>query len=89
MQKADSWEPVIVTREFNVPVREIWEAITRPHAGFQTSFPVESNGRVFLHQWKVTEPFPGDIPEFTRDGCLGGWKYFITISLPGFLIPLS
>ncbi|WP_299311952.1 SRPBCC domain-containing protein [uncultured Aquimarina sp.] len=25
----------------------------------------------------VTEDFPSNIPEFTRESCLGGWNYFI------------
>lgn len=26
----------------------------------------------------VEQDFSADIPEFTRDACLGGWQYFIT-----------
>jgi uncharacterized protein YndB with AHSA1/START domain len=29
----------------------------------------------------VLEDFPEDIPEFTRDSCRNGWKYFINESL--------
>ena len=25
----------------------------------------------------VRESFPEDIPEFTRESCIGGWEYFI------------
>ena len=31
------------------------------------------------------EPFPRDIPEFTRESCLGGWQYFIQERLKAFL----
>jgi len=33
----------------------------------------------------VHEDFPDDIPEFTRDACLGGWNYFIKDSLKAYL----
>ncbi len=33
----------------------------------------------------VTESFPQSIPEFTRENCLGGWKYFICDRLKSFL----
>ena len=29
--------------------------------------------------------FPDDIPEFTRESCLGGWKYFINENLKNYL----
>lgn len=37
----------------------------------------------------VTEDFPDDIPEFTRDSCLGGWNYFIGESLNAYLSPAT
>jgi uncharacterized protein YndB with AHSA1/START domain len=33
------------------------------------------------------ESFPSDIPEFTRDSCEGGWKYFIQGNLKYYLEP--
>ncbi|MEM6686139.1 MAG: SRPBCC domain-containing protein [Bacteroidota bacterium] len=33
----------------------------------------------------VTEDFSDDIPEFTRESCLGGWNYFIREQLVAFL----
>ncbi len=33
----------------------------------------------------ITEDFPEDIPEFTRESCIGGWTYFIQNSLAVFL----
>ncbi len=33
----------------------------------------------------VLEDFPQDIPEFTREACLGGWRYFIQESLQSYL----
>jgi uncharacterized protein YndB with AHSA1/START domain len=33
----------------------------------------------------VNEDFADDIPEFTRDSCLGGWRYLINDSLKSYL----
>ena len=33
----------------------------------------------------VTEDFPDDIPEFTRDSCQDGWSYFVKESLKSYL----
>ncbi len=33
----------------------------------------------------VTEEFQDDIPEFSRESCLGGWNYFIGESLNNYL----
>lgn len=33
----------------------------------------------------VTESLPRSIPEFTRESCLSGWKYFICDRLKSFL----
>jgi len=33
----------------------------------------------------VEEDFPEDIPEFERESCLGGWKYFIKERLKEYL----
>lgn len=34
---------------------------------------------------KVIENFPEDIPEFSRESCLGGWQYFISLRLRNYL----
>lgn len=34
---------------------------------------------------EVLEDFPEDIPEFTRESCIGGWNYFIKERLKEFL----
>lgn len=34
---------------------------------------------------RTRESFPGDIPEFSRESCLGGWTYFIRERLKSFL----
>jgi len=33
----------------------------------------------------VIEDFPDDIPEFTRESCIGGWEYFIGERLKKYL----
>ncbi len=33
----------------------------------------------------ITEDFPSDIPEFTRESCITGWNYFIKQSLMDYL----
>ena len=35
---------------------------------------------------KVVETFQEDIPEFKREAGIGGWTYFITQSLPKYLV---
>jgi uncharacterized protein YndB with AHSA1/START domain len=34
---------------------------------------------------KVQESFPEDIPEFSRESCIGGWEFFIKKSLKEYL----
>lgn len=34
----------------------------------------------------VTKDFPSDIPEFTRESCIGGWNYFIKERLKKYLL---
>ncbi len=68
-------KPIIVEQTFNASPETVWRAITdveqmrkwffaqiesfKPQVGFETQFDVESNGRHFLHQWKITEVEPG------------------------------
>lgn len=33
----------------------------------------------------ILEDFPENIPEFTRESCLGGWQYFIQQQLKNYL----
>jgi uncharacterized protein YndB with AHSA1/START domain len=33
----------------------------------------------------ITEDFPDEIPEFQRESCVGGWKYFINQNLKKYL----
>ena len=72
MKKED--EPVIVEQTYNASIDTVWSAITeidqmrqwyfenipsfKPEVGFETQFNVQSQGRDFLHLWKVTEVVP-------------------------------
>lgn len=71
--KQDS-EPIIVEQTFNAAIETVWKSITEidrmrqwyfenipsfePEVGFETRFTVKSQGRDFLHVWKVTEVVP-------------------------------
>ncbi len=82
MKKND--EPIIVEQTFNMTVEAVWNSITDidlmrkwyfenipsfiPEVGFETQFNVESQGRNFLHIWKVTEVVP--LKKITYN-----WKY--------------
>ena len=66
--------PVVVEYMYDASVKSVWDAITQidqmhqwyfdnisafePTVGFETQFTVESQGRKFHHQWKVTEVIP-------------------------------
>ena len=68
-------EPIVVEQTFNATIDTVWKAITqvdlmrqwyfdnipafRPEVGFETQFNVRSQGRDFLHMWRVTEVVPG------------------------------
>jgi uncharacterized protein YndB with AHSA1/START domain len=142
MRKDDT--PIVVDQTFDATIDTVWNAITqidlmrqwyfenipsfRPEVGFETQFNVKSEGRDFLHMWRVTEviplqriaydwkfadylgdalvvfelsrqnnstklkltcyvleSFPEDIPEFTRESCIGGWEFFIKKRLKEYL----
>ena len=67
-------DPIDVSETFNMPIAVVWKAITdqdqmcqwffesmtdfEPEVGFETLFNVESEGRNYPHQWKVTEVVP-------------------------------
>lgn len=67
-------QPIIVKQCFNASIDTVWHAITKaeqmrqwffenietfdPKVGFYTQFNVQSGGRNFLHQWKLTEVIP-------------------------------
>ena len=142
MKKTD--EPIKVEITINKDSETVWAAITEPEQmrnwffsnipdfkpvlEFETEFDVESDARVFPHQWRVTEVIPEklvslnwkyggykgnsyvffelhsengltrltlthtvtedfqtDIPEFTRESCIGGWQYYIGKRLKEYL----
>jgi uncharacterized protein YndB with AHSA1/START domain len=82
MRKSD--EPIIVEQTFDQEIGIVWKAITdikqmrrwyfenipsfKPEVGFTTKFRVESQGRIFLHMWKVIEVIPMERISYN-------WKY--------------
>lgn len=72
MKKTD--ETIVVEASYNTSISQVWNALTEPHQmrdwffenikdfkakeGFETSFVVTNQGRVFPHLWKVTEVLP-------------------------------
>ena len=67
-------EPIVAEETFDVPVETVWDAITKvdlmrqwyfdnipafeAEVGFETRFDVQSEGRNFLHIWRVKEAVP-------------------------------
>ena len=67
-------KPIIVEQTFSTAIDTVWKSITeidlmrqwyfadipsfKPEVGFETQFNVKSQGRNFLHMWKVTEATP-------------------------------
>lgn len=67
-------EPVVVIQTFRVSKDRLWNAITdldqmkqwffenieafEPRVGFETSFIVENEGRIFPHHWRITAVEP-------------------------------
>lgn len=45
----------------------------------------QSTGTELSLEHSVQEDFPDSIPEFDREACLGGWRYFIGDQLKSFL----
>ena len=76
--------PIIVEETYNKPIETVWRAITepvqmrkwffdnipdfKPEVGFEIEFDVETGGRVFPHQWKITKVESGKLIEYN-------WKY--------------
>jgi uncharacterized protein YndB with AHSA1/START domain len=66
--------PIIVEQTFEAPAARVWRAITdqaemtqwffetiadfEAKEGFETQFDVHNEGRVYPHQWRVTEVVP-------------------------------
>lgn len=47
---------------------------------------LEKNGGTLLRLTNEgLDTFPNDIPEFTRENCVGGWEYFINQNLKNYL----
>lgn len=89
--------PVIVTKIFDKPINDVWNAITikeemiqwffdnipdfKAQVGFKTQFNVQAPSRDFMHLWEVTEVIP-------QKKLVTNWKYegldgnsFVTMEL--------
>lgn len=89
--------PVIVTKIFDKPINDVWNAITikeemiqwffdnisdfKAKVGFKTQFNVQAPSRDFMHLWEVTEVIP-------EKKLVTNWKYeglggnsFVTMEL--------
>ncbi|MEM6470643.1 MAG: SRPBCC family protein [Planctomycetota bacterium] len=79
-------DPIVIQADLPFPIELVWKAITdeaqmrrwyfdamdefRPEVGFETEFDVEFEGRVFPHQWRVTEV--AEPNKLVYDWCYGG-----------------
>lgn len=77
-------DPVVVEQSYDAPIDELWQSLTaidkmsrwyfeniptfNPEVGFETRFNVHSDGRDFLHIWKVTEVIPQQLISYE-------WRY--------------
>ena len=71
-----SSQPIVVEQLFSVQPNVVWQAVTKPElmrrwyfapiedfraeVGFETEFDIETGGRVFRHEWRVTGVVPGE-----------------------------
>ncbi len=67
-----------------------WKHQEWPGDGYVTfEILAKDNHRIVRLFNKVTEDFPQDIPEFTRESGVGGWNYLIKESLKKYMDGLS
>ncbi|GAB4369257.1 MAG: hypothetical protein Kow0042_10890 [Calditrichia bacterium] len=72
-----------------VPLKRIayrWRYEEYPGEGMVIFELFKENGVTRLRLTnQVTEDFPGNVPEFTRESCVNGWVYFIQNRLKTYL----
>lgn len=72
-----------------LPLKKIsydWRFGNYPGLGLVSFKLTEHGGSTTLKLTNaVLEDFPGGVPEFERESCLGGWRYFIGQSLKAYL----
>lgn len=78
------WEILEVVNERLIKYKWTYEEI--PGVGYVTFelTPEDTGTKITLTNTGL-ETFPADLPEFTRESCLGGWQYFIEGNLRNFL----
>ena len=71
------------------PLKKIsyeWRFGNYPGRGLVTFELTEQGGSTTLKVTNIVlDNFPDDVPEFERESCLGGWRYFIGQSLKEYL----
>ena len=78
------WEITGVAEEQKIVYR--WSYVEYPGIGRVTFAISGSAGEAHLTLTnEILEDFAQDIPEFTRESCIGGWRYFINARLKNYL----
>lgn len=63
-----------------------WRYLNYPGNSFVTfELNERKNGTRLTLTHEIVEPFPNDIPEFSRESCAEGWNYFIRNSLKEYI----
>jgi uncharacterized protein YndB with AHSA1/START domain len=94
-------DPIVAEQVYSTPVDAVWkvtEVVPQRKISYIWKFrgcPGESSSTFDLFdvgratRLRVTvivhQDFPDDIPEFERESCLGGWRYFLNERLKPYL----
>jgi len=93
--KTDLAEAVVVERTLNVPVEQVWKALTdvdqmrewyfdlkefKPKPGFEFEFVVEHEGNKYHHLCRITKT-----PAYARKNFEAGWTAIIGTELKQFV----
>ncbi|WP_027391758.1 SRPBCC family protein [Aquimarina latercula] len=70
----------------NKKITYTWSYVEYPGDAFVTFELYKEDNRTRLKlSLVVTEDFPSNVPEFTRDSCIAGWNYFLGQRLKEYL----
>ena len=76
----------IVEAEANKKIKYHWSYEEYEGVAFVTFELLEKDEQTLLRLTNEgLETFTSDIPEFTRDSCIGGWEFFIKKNLKDYL----
>lgn len=66
-------------------LKVVWKFLEYEGTGLVTYHLEPGTHGCILHlRDEIVKPFPNDIPEFKRESCMEGWKYFINQRLPDY-----